>query len=95
MASERGELGQFFDWLDDFNFYEKIEGEFEEALKCPEKLKVLKKRVKWMKKAYEEQSNEYGELCKIAHEAEYEYCWCCNKWKKPLGEDCTLWEMPE
>ena len=95
MASERGELGQFFDWLEDFNFYNKIDTEFEEALKCAEKLKVLKKRVKWMKKEYEESCNEKDDMYRILQNEGYEYCWCCNKWKKPLGEACTLWDLPE
>ena len=60
--TERGELGKFFDWVDDFDFYNKIDTEFEEALKCAEKLKVLKKRVKWMKKQYEESCNESSDM---------------------------------
>ena len=102
MATERGELGKFFDWLDDFNFYEKIDKEFDEIMslvipndKFNEKMLALRKKVKWMKKNYEEDCEEKDGLYKIAREAGYDYCWCCNKWKKPLGEACTLWDLPE
>ena len=103
MASERGELGQFFDWLDDFDFYEKIDKEFKEIMSLViipdnefhQKMFELRKKMKWMKKVYDERDNENDYITKILHTEGYFYCVCCNKWKKPLGEACTLWNMPK
>ena len=87
MASERGELGKFFDWLDNENGVDELMQE--------NNIGEIKRKMKWLKKAYEEECKEKYELYDLLREEGYFYCGCCNKWKKPVGEACTLWDMPE
>ena len=46
----------------------------------------LRSKILFLKKEYDKDEKEQEELYKIAGEAGYFYCNCCNHWKKPLPQ---------
>ena len=68
------ERTEFFAWLHNESCVDKL---FQEN-----NLEEIKRRMKWLRKAYYENVDEINGFYDLLRDEGYFYCPCCDKWKR-------------